>query len=99
MLKWSVFDRSRCAPARSGVAEGPDPDPDYIHRHVLRTMLSQYDGDELAPSVERDQQIVKSYSYNVDPDWIEENCNIIAFVHLSGSTKEVLQVVEIHLTD
>ena len=39
----------------------------------------------------------KEYNFTVPEEWKPENCYIIAFVHLGGDSKEVLQAVEVHM--
>jgi len=65
-------------------------DPDYVHQHVLRTMLSRFDGDALA-TLARGKVLEKKYTFTVPDAWQVERCDIIAFVHQTGNSRYVWQ--------
>ena len=67
------------------------PNPDYKHKHVLRDMMTNYDGNPIDEALVADAVIDKEFSMALPEDWTPENCHIVAFVHLGGSSKEVLQ--------
>ncbi len=73
------------------------PQPDYNHRHVLRGMLTAYDGDPVTGTLSAGAEIKKTFSYNLPAGWKEENCEIVAIVSLNGASKEVLQAHQVHL--
>ncbi len=69
--------------------------PDYIHKHVLRKVLSIPTGDPIGNAFASGNPIVRSFSYTLPDTWKAENCRVIAFVHqATGSAKEVLQADE-----
>lgn len=72
----------------------PDTDPDYVHKHVLRKVLTAFDGDVIDGSLTIGDTFDKNFSFNIPNDWNADNCTVIAFTHLSGDKKEVLQVIE-----
>ena len=72
---------------------------DYEHNHVLRKTLTAFDGDVIAASMNSGDLIDESFVYTLPNDWVVENCNVIAFVHLSDSGKLVLQATEKHIID
>ncbi len=78
--------------------KGLEKIPDYIHRHVLRDVLSQPTGDVLEESLTSTAAVTKTYSFTIPADWHEKHCSVVAFVH-HGTTpdKEVLQVEEVHV--
>ena len=69
---------------------------DYIHQHVLRDVVSNFGGDALG-DITLGTPFTKSYTYTLAENWKVEDCRIVAFVHLSGENKEVLQVEEIKI--
>ena len=71
---------------------------DYTHKHILRKILTKSDGDLLA-ILTANEPISKNFTLKIPDNWVIENCQIVAFVHKSGSEKEVLQVNEIKLVD
>lgn len=73
---------------------------DYKHKHVLRTMLTNTNGDDLgSSSFSIGEVIERSYTYIVPEAYKVENCSIVAFVHKVGEDKEVLQADEVHLVE
>jgi len=72
---------------------------DYVHNHVLRTMLTSSSGDALAQSLSVGELVTKSFNYTlppVDGTWKAENMEVIAFIH---SNTHVLQAAEEHVID
>ena len=72
---------------------------DYEHNHVLRKTLTAFDGDKIAESFDLGATFSEEYSFSLPNEWNAENCNVVAFVHVSQSSKQVLQAIEKHLTD
>jgi hypothetical protein len=78
------------------IDNGPNV-PNYVHRHVLRDVVSQPDGDAL-PALGNGAQVTQTYSVTLPAEWDEQHISIVAYVHRGGDPdKEVLQVVEEHL--
>jgi Outer membrane protein Omp28 len=71
---------------------------DYTHKHVLRKMLSKFDGDPLS-NLAANTAISKNYALKIPQNWQIENCRIVAFIHKGGEDKKVLQVVELKIND
>ena len=67
---------------------------DYVHNHALRGMATNPLGDIISEDLTAGSLIEKNYTFTVPTDWAEENCRVIAFVHLGGDSKEVLQAAE-----
>jgi len=67
---------------------------DYVHKHVFRETLTNFDGNIIAAS---GLEKAGNYSFSIDgfvlpDDWKYEDCEIIAFVNeIEGQNKEVLQ--------
>ncbi len=74
---------------------------DYEHNHVLRDVITAPAGEVLSSSLTRGEIVNQPYSYQLPEEdgwWVAENCEIIAFVHLSqGSERRVLQVEKMDL--
>lgn len=75
------------------------PVADYIHRHALRDMLTNYAGDPITESLAKGAEIKKSFSFTMPAEWKEEHCEIVAIVSLAGSSKEVLQAHQVHVIE
>lgn len=70
---------------------------DYIHKHILRTALTNADGNTLQENLEAGNRFCKRYVTTVPPEWKAADCKIAAFVSLGGTTKDVLQVVQVKM--
>ncbi len=68
---------------------------DYKHQHVLRDMLSNFDGNPLTESLTTGSKIAKSFSYTLPAEWRADQCKLIVFVHVGGDQKDVLQVAQV----
>lgn len=75
----------------------------YEHNHMLRTMLTAYDGDGLTSSLTANEITQKSFSYVIPTDedlWVAENMEVIVFVtEVTPDTKEIHQAVHAHVTE
>ncbi len=81
--------------------QSSSPDPDYIHKHVLREMLSQFDGDQISEVLVENQPLELNYSFTLPNEWVAANCNVVAFVHYANNpdNKVILQAIEAHVED
>jgi len=77
----------------------PESNPDYVHDHVLRKVITAFEGDVLEASMVQGDTFEKSYTFTLPAEWKPADCNVIAFTHLAGSKKDILQVTEEHLDD
>lgn len=72
--------------------------PDYMHRHVLRDILSQSTGDVINEPLNSTSVVKRTYSTVLPAKWDEKHCTVVAFVHHgSAPDKEVLQAAEAHI--
>ncbi len=69
--------------------------PDYEHRHVLRDMLTAYDGDAITEALLPGSSPEFTYDFTVPAAWNEEHCHVVAFVSQTGAGKDVLQVHQV----
>lgn len=71
---------------------------DYVHQHVLRDMLTPADGLLLASSVEADTIFEGKLSFtSFKNEWDKNKLSIVAFIHGSGTTLNVLNAAKIKL--
>jgi len=68
----------------------------YTHHHnILRKMLTTATGMQIAYDRSKGQVIVYEFQIdNIPTLWKEDHLNLIAFVHNSGSSTEVVQTIE-----
>jgi hypothetical protein len=69
---------------------------DYTHKNVLRKMLTKFDGDVLV-GLKKGETTSKTFNFTLPPNWVADNCKLIAFVHKNGTEKDVLQVNDVNL--
>jgi hypothetical protein len=90
----------------SGIVDAQDDqefggiDPNYVHKHVLRTMLTPVNGVAVGTSFISGQPFTQTFSITLEPNWNADEMEIIAFVsNVQGSVFPVLQAVSVHLAD
>ena len=82
----------------------PEPDgktADYKHKHMLRDIVTSYEGEQVSPQEIKTGNLVnKSFSFTLSDDWVAENCSVIALVHRHGpNDREVLNAEEVHVVE
>lgn len=70
---------------------------DYLHQHVLRKALTPYDGILIGEDLKAQGTTRRSFMFTLPLAWNANECNLIAVVHRSGDTWEVLQAMEVSL--
>lgn len=75
--------------------------PEYVHKHVLRDIVTSFDGEVISDTgVALTESVSKSFSTVLPDNFVAENCEVIAFVHRNTSdTREVLQATEMHVVE
>ncbi|NUO00983.1 MAG: Omp28 family outer membrane lipoprotein [Saprospiraceae bacterium] len=71
----------------------------YVHRHVLRDMMSAYDGDPVNGPLVAGDEVTRTFNYTLPQGWDADHCYIVAFLHHSGSEKTVIQAQEVKVLD
>lgn len=84
-------------PDKSVYPDGKDPN--YIHKHVLRTMLTDYTGDAISfTQTKTGSSPTFSYNFTMPSEWSAEHCEVVAFVSYKGATdsngNEILNVLQ-----
>ena len=76
---------------------------DYEHNHVLRTMLTAIEGDQIGSNLTVGNFVERTYTFQIPDEtewWVPENMDVIAFLSLiDGDSKEVLQAAEAHVVE
>ena len=67
---------------------------DYAHKHVLRDVVSSFDGDLITESKQAGSSIKYSYATSLSPSWKAEDCKVVAFVNAAGNQKTIFQAHE-----
>jgi hypothetical protein len=70
----------------------------YVHRHILRDIISSPVGDPITEPLLARTLVTKKYTLTLPSEWDDKHCSIVAFVHRnSDMDKEVLQAAEKHV--
>ncbi len=73
---------------------------DYVHKHILRRMLTPAAGETLFENISIGKTFSREYTTTISAEWVAESMEIIAFVSLvNGSVYPVLQATSTHLTE
>lgn len=72
---------------------------DYVHKHVLRTAVTAFDGASLTESLTAGSVVARSFSLTLPDNWNADECHIVAFVHRGGEDITVLQAHEVAVTE
>ena len=66
---------------------------DYVHKHILRTILPTFDGLPIADDLVgiSNSELEKTFTYTLPEEFVAENCFVIAVVSINGEQKDVLQ--------
>ena len=74
----------------------------YVHKHVLRDMLTSYLGEGVTETLAAGSVVTKNISYTIPEVWNAgempsnvEEMHVVAFVHLGTTNDEVLQAIEV----
>ncbi len=74
--------------------------PDYVHKHVLRDMLTPATGANILDGISVGQTFSQTYSTTLEDIWQADDMEIIAFVSLvNGSDFPILQAASVHLAE
>jgi len=74
--------------------------PEYVHRHILRHVVTSPSGDPIAEALNAGAVVEKNYSVTLPAEWVAKHCSVVAYVHHGGDPdREVLQAVESHVVD
>jgi outer membrane protein Omp28 len=66
-------------------------DTNYIHKHILRGMITSVFGNITNEITEKGRVIKRQYKYKLAENWKADNCSIVTFVHYVGNSNTVLQ--------
>jgi len=74
-------------------------DMEYKHKHMMREYLTNVSGEEFAVNPSSGASFSKTIRYTIPEDYVVNNLEIVAFIHLAGNVKDVLQIESIKLND
>lgn len=75
--------------------EGVGKVPDYVHKHVLRDIISDTQGDDIHAGGSALGSYQKTYTYTLPAHWKSDECAVIAFAHYkTASNLKILQAAE-----
>jgi len=89
LLESKIIDPQLSVDAPGGLIK------DYEHNHVVRDMLTSSSGVPVhSSSIVEGLTIIKEYEINLSVNWNVDNCELVAFVHKTGTDKEIIQSVK-----
>ena len=74
-------------------------DEEYVHKHVLRTMLTPFNGESIDEALNVGATIEKQHSMTLPDEWNSDKVKVIVFVHKEGASREVIQAEEAALAE
>lgn len=75
--------------------DGTVIDTFYVHKDVVRTFITNVQGDAVNTSTEAGRVVLRVYKTILDAAWKPENMHIVAYVHEYQNAKEIYQAKEI----
>lgn len=72
---------------------------DYVHKHVFRDAITSASGDLLTESLTAGELVSRSFNFTLPDTWNASECHVIGFVHLGGSSSNVLQAHEVAIVE
>ncbi|MEM7102230.1 MAG: Omp28-related outer membrane protein [Bacteroidota bacterium] len=70
---------------------------DYVHKHVMRDMLTNFDGQLITNATIANSPVVNNFSITLPNEWDELNCAVVAYVHFVSPQFDVLQAEEVKI--
>ncbi len=70
---------------------------DFIHKHVLRKLITPTEGAFLTDKISKSSSITKNYKFTLPTDtilWNADNVNVVAFISKNSTDKTVIQATE-----
>lgn len=80
----------------------PEPDglvEDYIHKHVLRDMMTAFNGEDIEETFTVGTTVEKVHQMTLPDNYDATKVSVIVFVHNDGASREIVQVEEKSLAD
>ncbi|MBE0638095.1 MAG: Omp28-related outer membrane protein [Bacteroidales bacterium] len=76
---------------------GPDTLMNFVHHNVLRGAVNAAYGDpiNLSGNIVSGQTFTKRYTYQINPDWVTENCRIIAYIGKSDDALNLIDIIQV----
>ena len=69
----------------------------YTHKHILRDMMTNWDGNPLATPMIANTEIRESFSFQLPQEWDSNQCELIVFVAQGGDNVEVYQAAKVKI--
>jgi hypothetical protein len=72
-------------------------DDNYVHKHVLRDIITDYRGDVIAEPLIDGQPITRTHTFTLPTDWDPAKCELVGFLSRDiGTDRRVIQVEAKH---
>ena len=75
-----------------------DVDTNYVHEHVMREVVTDNEGNSIGTAaITPGRVFIKQYRVKLNGEWDLDKVSIVAFIHKTGSSYDILQGAEIKL--
>ncbi|PCI99884.1 MAG: hypothetical protein COB15_03605 [Flavobacteriales bacterium] len=78
--------------------DGTTDVPNYEHNHVFRGAVNTTWGESITATTQG-TSTTETYSYTLNSEWNEDNCEVVAFIYKESPSYEVMQANIQHVTD
>ncbi len=72
---------------------------DYVHKHVLRDMMTPFDGESIGEDFTVGTAVEKIHQMTLPDNYNSSKVSVIVLVHETGDSREIVQVEEKGLAD
>ncbi len=94
-LRYSVIiTESELVDAQLTPESSPGLDLEYVHKHVLRKVYPQYDGQKIDGSTLAGEKLNVKTSITLENDWDPKHCEVIVIAQQIGDNIQILQAVQ-----
>lgn len=71
-------------------------DTNYVHEHVMRDIVTDNEGNSLGTAtITPGRVFIKQYKVKLNQEWDMDKVSVVAFIHKTGASYEILQGAEI----
>jgi len=70
---------------------------DYEHNHILRKIITPFDGTLLYEAPEANRVVEKEFKAQLEDDWVKDSMNVVGFVHSKLDSTTVHQTNKVKL--
>ncbi|MEZ4800472.1 MAG: Omp28-related outer membrane protein [Flavobacteriales bacterium] len=93
-----LLSESHIISAQEDYDQTPSEILDYEHNHVLRDGITIPEGLPVATAPSANDVFVKSFSYEINPNWVWSNSHIVAYL-IDVTTGDIVNALELEIVE